>query len=300
MICSTDLVPYPPLLDAGYAITEIKDMMTLKRKHEEGRQVTFEKNKPKTHVFSQGMVYTYDKLDITTNATVTKSKCRQSVTSLRKGRSPKRSSVSVLDPSATSFIPKIDHGAFTGLKNIRIKNMKNVIIGQLNINSLRNKFELLAEVIKGNLDILVITETKLDHTFPEKQFLIPGYRKPYRQDRNRYGGGVMIYVREDIPCDILMKHSTPKNIEAIFLEINLRKNKLLLVGTYHSTNKEHGEGDARYFQEMGLALDVYSRFDKFLLAGDFNVKEDDINLMEFMTDFHAKNLVKEPTCFKSR
>ena len=57
--------------------------------------------------------------------------------------------------------------------------MKNVIIGQLNINSLRNKFELLAEVIKGNLDILIITETKLDHKFPEKQFLIPGYRKPY-------------------------------------------------------------------------------------------------------------------------
>ena len=54
------------LLDAGYAITEIKDMMTLKRKDEEGRQVTFEKNKPKTHVFAQGKVYTYDKLDIKT------------------------------------------------------------------------------------------------------------------------------------------------------------------------------------------------------------------------------------------
>ena len=64
------------------------------------------------------MVYTYDKLDITTNATVTRSKSRQSVTSLRKEGSPKRSSVSVLDPSATSFIPKVDHGAFTDLKNI--------------------------------------------------------------------------------------------------------------------------------------------------------------------------------------
>ena len=177
--------------------------------------------------------------------------------------------------------------------------MKNVIIGQLNINSLRNKFQLLAEIVTGNLDILVLTETKLDHTFPEKQFLLPGYRKPFRRDRNRFGGGVMIYVREDIPCDILIRHNTPKNIEAIFLEINLRKNRLLLVGTYHSTSKEHGEGDEKYFQEIGLALDVYSRFDKFLLAGDFNVKEDDTILEEFMADFHAKNLVKDPTCFKS-
>ena len=74
--------------------------------------------------------------------------------------------MSDLNPCATSFIPKVDHGTSTDLKNIRIKNMKNVIIGQLNINSLRNKFELLAEVIKGNLDILVLTETKL--VFEEK------------------------------------------------------------------------------------------------------------------------------------
>ena len=109
----------------------------------------------------------------------------------------------------------------------------------------------------------------------------------------------MIYVREDIPCDILIKHKTPANIEAIFVEINLRKNKLLLVGTYHSTNKEHGETDGEYFKQIGFALDVYSRYDKFLLAGDFNVTEDDIHLNEFMADFHAKNIVKDPTCFKS-
>ena len=46
-------------------------------------------------------------------------------------------------------------------------------------------------------------------------------------------------------------------------------------------------------------MDVYTRYDKFLLAGDLNVPEDDINLIEFMADYHAKNLVKEPTCFKS-
>ena len=77
--------------------------------------------------------------------------------------------------------------------------MKNIIIGHLNINSLRNKFHDLAELMKGNLDILVVTETKLDHTFPEKQFLIPGYKKPFRADRNKDGGGVMVFVREDIP-----------------------------------------------------------------------------------------------------
>ena len=88
-----------------------------------------------------------------------------------------------------------------------MENLKNIIIGQLNINSLRNKFYDLAELIKGKLDILVITETKLDSTFPEKQFFIPGYKKPFRADRNKDGGGVIIFVREDIPCDNLLKHT---------------------------------------------------------------------------------------------
>ena len=139
-----------------------------------------------------------------------------------------KSSVPNLDPKAMPFNleesskknpNRLDLDALTILNNIRVENLKNVTIGQLNINSLRNKIHDLAELIKGNLDILVITETKLDYTFPEKQFLIPGYKKPFRRDRNVNGGGVMIYVREDIPCDILLKHVLPENIEAIFIEI---------------------------------------------------------------------------------
>ena len=50
---------------------------------------------------------------------------------------------------------------------------------------------------------------------------------------------------------------------------------------------------------MGFALDVYSNYDKFLLAGDFNTDENNKFLEEFLDEFHAKNLVKEPTCYKN-
>ena len=156
-------------------------------------------------------------------------------------------------------------------------------------------------MVHGNIDILILTETKLDVTFPEKQFIIPGYKKPYRKDRNGNGGGVMIYVREDIPSDILLKHNIHKNVEAIFVEINLRKNKILIVGTYHSTNTKYGTSDDIFFNQIGLAIDFYSKYDKFLLAGDFNVnvfEENDI-LDDFLDEFHAKNLVKDSTCFKN-
>ena len=47
-------------------------------------------------------------------------------------------------------------------------------------------------------------------------------------DRNRKVGGVMIYVREDIPSKLLIKHVLPSDIECIFLELNFRKCKWFL------------------------------------------------------------------------
>ena len=83
-------------------------------------------------------------------------------------------------------------------------------------------------IIQGNVDILVVTETKLDSSFPNYQFLIEGFSQPYRMDRNRNAGGVLIYVREDIPSKELKKHIFPDDIEGIFIEVNLRKIKWLM------------------------------------------------------------------------
>ena len=85
------------------------------------------------------------------------------------------------------------------LKNIRISNINKLIFGHLNINSLRNKFDLLCEQIKGSIDIFMISETKLDDSFPQGQFLIEGFHSPFRFDRNKIGGGILLYIREDIP-----------------------------------------------------------------------------------------------------
>ena len=49
---------------------------------------------------------------------------------------------------------------------------------------------------------------------------------------------------------------------------------------------------------MGFALDVYSSLKK-LLVGDFKVREEEYSLQDFLEEFHAKNLVKEETCFKN-
>ena len=82
---------------------------------------------------------------------------------------------------------------------------------------------MLIDIIKGNIDILIVSETKIDDSFPLSQFCIHGYNKPIRLDRNSHGGGLLILIRENIPCKQLF---VPKvDIEAIFFEINMKRNK---------------------------------------------------------------------------
>ena len=181
------------------------------------------------------------------------------------------------------------------IKNLRLSNVNRVIIGNLNINSLTNKFDQLKEIVLEYIDILVITETKLDNTFLNAQFLVPGFSKPFRLDRNRKGGGVMIYVRENIPSKLLTKHVLPSDIECIFLELNFRKCKWLLVGTYHPPS----QNDHYFFENLDKAIDVYSHYEKVLLAGDFNAEISEFCLDSFLYQHELKNLVKEKACFKN-
>ena len=45
-----------------------------------------------------------------------------------------------------------------------------LILGHVNINSIRNKFDALTYIIGNNIDIILISETKIDDTFPAAQF----------------------------------------------------------------------------------------------------------------------------------
>ena len=89
------------------------------------------------------------------------------------------------------------------IRDVRKRNLRRIILGNLNINSIRNKFDLLVDQIKENVDVMVISETKLDESFSDGQFKIPGYTLSCRLDRNQFGGGIMVFVREDIPSRVL-------------------------------------------------------------------------------------------------
>ena len=70
------------------------------------------------------------------------------------------------------------------LRKIYRKNMNRIKIAQLNINFIRNKLDLFVPAVVRSVNILSITETKIETSFPEGQFEIDGFTTPYRVDKD--------------------------------------------------------------------------------------------------------------------
>ena len=78
---------------------------------------------------------------------------------------------------------------------------------------------MLSNIIKYNIDIVLVSEPKLDCFFPNAQFVIEGYAPPFRYDRNSYGGSVLLFVREEILVKIIDKSLSKEfEFEGLFVE----------------------------------------------------------------------------------
>ena len=122
-----------------------------------------------------------------------------------------------------------------------------------------------------------------------------GYHVPFRLDRNDNGGRLLLYFRDHIPCKKITIDFKPV-LEAIVIEINLKKRKLLLIGSYNP----HKGMIRSHLNSMGNKLnELCIKYENFILFGDFNseMHEDAMNV--FCATYNLKNLVNEPTCFKN-
>ena len=101
-------------------------------------------------------------------------------------------------------------------------------------------------------------------TYFQHQFLVDGFSEPFRLNRNRNGGGIMIFVRKDKSSKLLQKHVHSVGIEGLFNELNFRKCKWLLFGTYHPPSQE----DQYYYNIWIRHLIHICQYDNVLLSGD--------------------------------
>ena len=175
------------------------------------------------------------------------------------------------------------------------ENTNKLVFAHMNINSLRNKFKLLFHQVKGNIDVLMISETKTDDTFPFRNFLIGAFSKPYRLDCDSLGGGILLYVRKDIPKNLTEVETKP--IEGFYVEIYLRNDKWLINCSCNPYKNMLGN----HLRALSEKLDIYSTsHDNFISLGDFNIEMEEQQIKDFCDNYSLKSLIRQPTRYKSR
>ena len=99
----------------------------------------------------------------------------------------------------------------------------------LHINSLLPKIDELRHIARlTNAAVIGISESKLDDSVSTSEIQIDDYDL-LRCDRNRHGGGVACYIRNDFSYNV--KSYFPKEIENILFELSLPNTKPIVVGT---------------------------------------------------------------------
>lgn len=99
-----------------------------------------------------------------------------------------------------------EYNPFETLKKVWTNNASRVLIGHLNISFTRNKFNMWSRMFGDNSDILMVSKTKLDLSFPQSHFIIEGYPPPFRYNRNSDGGGIFLFIKKDIPAKKSTQH----------------------------------------------------------------------------------------------
>ena len=147
-----------------------------------------------------------------------------------------------------------------------IAKPKELKIASLNVNSLLKHIDEIRVLLeKYTFDILAINESKIDNSIPDNEIHVIGYDL-IRNDRNRYGGGVVLYVRDNIPFSV-RNDLIPNHLEMVCIEVSRPYKKSFLISTWYRPPNSNLD----IFDEWALFLSKCDNENcELIIIGDFN------------------------------
>ena len=151
------------------------------------------------------------------------------------------------------------------IQKLRTNHRKQCIIANLNVNSLPNKFEEIKEwLAQKAFDILSIQETKIDRTFPNSQFHVEGF-KLFRRDRVKGGGGIAVFISENIITTTRKVACT--HLEALLFDLRIGQRQFALLSAYKPPSVDNNI----FTNEMLKVMDQATLLsDNIICIGDLN------------------------------
>ena len=103
-------------------------------------------------------------------------------------------------------------------------------MSHINTNSLRNKFDMLTNSASEYIDVLWFLVLSLTTHFHTLLYHLKDFWNPYRLDRNSHGGGILVYVRDNIPSNLVKLDQKFENFEGFFIELTQNNTYIISVG----------------------------------------------------------------------
>ena len=138
----------------------------------------------------------------------------------------------------------------------------------INFRSVKGKKPDIADLISSlQPDIIIGTESHIDSSITDTQFLPPSY-KAHHKDRNIHGGEVFIALKEEIFINCIRMEEYETNCEIIWLKLTTTDNKSFYLCAYYRLHV----GDEESLQQFTLSIQKACSSDKrrVLIAGDLN------------------------------
>ena len=183
-----------------------------------------------------------------------------------------------------------------------LSNTRKRTITHLNIRSLLPKLDKVRSRLAGRSppSIIAFTESWLDNTVSDGEICIPGY-KVYRKDRNWNGGGIVLFVDEELRINRRTDLEST-DLKAVWLEIRERANRQALIGAIYRPPSS----DSRFMVDLADTLQlIRSEQKEVVILGDLNcnmLKRDGPTkqLRDIFAENQLHQLVASPTRITSR
>jgi hypothetical protein len=172
---------------------------------------------------------------------------------------------------------------------------KNLKIFQLNVRGINKlkKFERVKKLIstlKAQIDVIILTETKLRSKCPRNLYNLPGFQSFFCCSQRTASGGVLMFVNKSLNPILIESHTSSFDMLTIFLSAR----KLNIVGCYRPPNSSIKD----FFPTIESYLQAVTG--NFLIFGDINIdvnsiSRKQINYLHLLTSYKAKVINKHIT-----
>lgn len=174
--------------------------------------------------------------------------------------------------------------------------MKNISFAFFNVTSLTRHLSAVKDLLSVcNFDLLGVSETRLANGALDEYYKIDKYILLHKERSSGTGGGVGIYVKENLNCELLVANCS-EILEEVWVKVELDRKQFFFGSLYRTPGFSNFDAFVDCLEER---FSVFSVGD-IICGGDLNINLLDSNCyceryLDCMDSFNLKQVISSPT-----